>query len=270
MAGVQLSCVQCRQPLPNGATFCSACGRPVDADGDGLPDALGAMIEARARAVVAEERRKQEEAEAARARTALLTKLTADTAAAELALQANAKLPRSWLGAFRHLAVLTTISFFIGWLLIGPLLHFVIGAIGVSPAGVVLCPSHCAGCDGPGRVFVWSYKGSWHSEHGRMGYALVCHNKLHDVEKLTWTDVRSDPINTELQPYMISGFTSFFVEGLVLSPTAGIAIALLFANKRRRRYDVERAELELQLRNLAAQRASLTDAPVAAVATFRG
>lgn len=268
---MQLSCVQCHQALPAGATFCSACGRPVDADRDGVPDALGAMIEAKARAIVAEDRKRQEDEEAAKKRTERLTRVTADVSAAELALAQNAKLPRSWFGAFRHITALATITSFIVWLLLGALLHlFVMGAIGYSPAGVVLCPSHCDGCEGPGRVFSWNYKGRWHSEHGRMGYALVCHNKAHDVDKLEWSDVRSDPLNTDLQPYMIGGFTSFFVEGFLLSPSIGLAFGLLYANKRRRAYDVEKLELEQKLRRLAAERASLSDDPVAEVGTFRG
>lgn len=267
---MQIACVQCRQPLPIDATFCDACGRPTDADRDGVPDALGELIANKARAIVAEERRLDEERAAAKRSDERLVKLTAEASAIELALRANALLPRSWFGAFRRLSVVIAIGVAMVWLPFGTLFHFLFGAISFSPAGPVLCPIHCEGCEGPGRAFAWNFKGSWKSEKGRMGYALVCHNKEHDIDKLEFTDVRSDPMNTKLQPYMIHGFVAYFVEGLVLAPGLGITLALLLAGKRRAAYDQERAELLDKQRRIAAERASLTGSPIPEVATFRG
>lgn len=250
-----------------GATFCNACGRPVDADRDGVPDALNKLIEERA--VQAVERREQERA-AAKEHQERLTRLTAETAAVELALKQNEVLPRSWFGAFRHLSAVIGIGVFMLWLPFGFLFHFIFGGIGVSPAGPVLCPSHCDTCEGPGRAFAWNYKGSWQSNKGRMGYALVCHNKEINIDKLDWTEVRSEPLNTQLQPYMIHGVVAYFSEGLVLAPVIGITLGLALAGKKRVRYDAERVELLEKQRRLAEERASLTNGPVAEVATFRG
>ncbi len=266
---MEIPCVSCRQSLPLGATFCNACGRPVDADRDGIPDALGNMIAAKARAIVAEERRAEEEREADAQRQGELTNLVAEASKVELELAANARLPRTWLGSVAHGIRVITFSVLAGWLIFGVPLHlFVFGLIGRSPAGL-LCPLQCDGCEAPGRVFASNYKGSWQSNKGRMGYALVCHHEAHDIETLTYFDVRSDPLNTELQPYIIHGITTFFAEGLILAVTLGVGFGVGNAGKRLRKWELQRKLLLTSQRTLAERRAALGEA-VQDVATFRG
>jgi hypothetical protein len=268
---VEIPCVQCKTALPLHATFCNACGRPVDADKDGVPDAIGNLVEQKARAIVAEQRAADQAAEEAKRRSELVTKLTAEQSAAELALEQNKRLPRSVFRAFTHLWGFYAVLIVIVWLIFGSLFHlFLFGAIGYSPAGVVLCSTHCEGCEAPGRVFSWNFKGSWKEKKGQMGYALVCHNDKLNVDKLDWTQVRNDPMNTTLQPYMIDGVWSYFVEGFVLAPTLGFVLAVTRAASRRRQWARDRVELERKLAALRAQRASLSGDPVPEVGTFRG
>lgn len=91
---MHITCIRCNQALPIGATFCDACGQPVDADHDRLPDALGRMIEQKARAIVAEERRAEADAAEAERHGRALSELTAMVSAAEAALEGNLRLPR--------------------------------------------------------------------------------------------------------------------------------------------------------------------------------
>lgn len=259
---MNIPCVQCQTLLPMTATFCNSCGRPVDADKDGVPDALGNMIEQKARAIVEQKEKQKEDAAARAAADAALKKLDAETALLQKQLETNERLPRSWFGAFANISLFSTIMFGIFWLSLGTLVHlFLFAAFDWSPAGPILCPSHCDTCDGPGRVFAYNYKGPWHSENGRMGYAFVCHNKEVAIDALTANDVRSNPLNTKLQPYMISGFAVYAVEGLILAPSIGILAGLSLAQKRRKEYDIERAALQQKIRNNNATRAAL-GAPV--------
>jgi hypothetical protein len=252
------------------ATFCNNCGRPVDADKDGVPDALGNMIEQKARAIVDEKERQREEAAARDKAAVALKKLEEERAKLEEQLKGNERLPRSWFGAFFHISMVTAIIFVFFWLTLGALVHlFLFGALEVSPAGPLLCPGHCDTCDGPGRVISYNYKGPWHSNNGKMGYAFICHNKEYNVEGLSPSDVRSEPLNTKLQPYIISGFLTYVVEGAIMAPTLGILVALFTAQKRRKGYDVERADILNKIRVNDATRQAL-GAPVPETATFRG
>ena len=264
---MNLSCVQCQQQLPITATFCNQCGRPVDADRDGVPDALGNMIEAKARAIIAEEQRLRD-AVVERDRAAIaLKKLDEESTLLHTQIEGNARLPRSVGGALFHVAFVNTIMAAIVWLLIGVPVHlFLFALIDFSPAGVALCSSACDGCSGPGRVYAWNYKGSWHTENGRMGYALVCHNREVDIDKLTTTQIRQQ--NEKLQPYMVSGVKAFFVEGLLLAVGIGLISGLFRARSRPSAYDAERAALQEKLRVNQAARAAL-GAPVAETTTFR-
>jgi len=265
---LNLSCVQCHQPLPMTATFCNQCGRAVDADKDGVPDAIGRLIEAKARAIVAEEQSIRDEVAEREKAAATLKKLDEDHAQLQKQLEMNARLPRSFAGALFHVSFVTTIGVAMLWLVLGVLVHlFLFAVIDVSPAGLVLCPSHCEGCSGPGRVYAWHYKGPWRSENGRMGYALVCHNREIDIDKLSYEEVRGDK-NVALQPYMISGVGAFFVEGLVLAPSIGLLVGIWLAGSRRRVYDAKRAALQAHVRANQAARAALS-APVADATTFR-
>ena len=266
---MNLACVQCRQPLPITATFCNSCGRPVDADKDGVPDALGNMIEAKARAIVAEEKRDREASLARDVAHRELEELTREDSALQVQLAENARLPRSWFGALFHTAIMTLVIGTMFWLVLGLPLHmWLFSILDVSPAGLVLCGSHCDTCSGPGRVYSWNFKGSWHEKNGQMGYALVCHNREIDVDKLTASDIRGSALNDRLQPYMISGVTAYAVEGLVLIPSTALVLGVVLA-ARRRAFDVERTTLTEQQRKNRERRAA-RGAPVAETDTFRG
>lgn len=104
----------------------------------------------------------------------------------------------------------------------------------------------------------------------RSGPCRGCHNGKIKIDGIKWTDVRSDPLNTELQPYMIHGIWAFFVNGFVLAPTLGLVLGLTLTNGRRRKWDIDRVELDQKLKLIRTQRAELTGSPVANVDTFRG
>ncbi len=202
---MKLACVGCGADLAANATFCNQCGRPVDADHDGVPDGLGRLIEEKAREIVADERRKEQAEKDRQLELAELQAMTVREAAIEVNLRDNAATPRAAVPLFLHILRWWALAIFALWIPFGFAPHAILSLVGYSPAGVVLCPLQCPECSGPGRSFMSNYKGSWHSEKGRMGQALLCHNPKYDADKLDYSKIRGE-LNDELQPYLVHGF----------------------------------------------------------------
>lgn len=238
---MSIRCVQCQGEVVPGATFCPACGRPVDADGNGLPDALDAMVQAAAKKAVAEERAK-ESARVERSKGKKRRQLD------EFALAENLATPRTWGAlALRRardgfvVAALVLMS-------VGFPIKMILASFGAGLSGPLLCAVQCPDCRPPGRAFSWNYKGSCQDNKGRMGYAYVCGNPVADVSTLRWTDVRSDPLNSALQPYMVHGGLTYLGDALVAGVIVAALRALFGTGAKLARLDAERAEIERRLR----------------------
>jgi len=240
-----LRCVQCHASLLGSEALCPACGRPVDADGNGLPDDLDARVQSAARAAVAEAKRD----ELAQASNAARQK---ELNVAELALRTNVETPRSWWGLAaqrgRNGFLATTMILLAGFVM--PV-RMALDVFGISVAGAIVCPLQCADCAGPGRNFMWNYRGSCQANKGRMGSALVCHNPVLDVDSARWSDITRN--NDALQPYIVHGFVAYFVECIGLGALVGLLRFLFGTRRALRRLDDERATLEAAVQRLRAR-----------------
>lgn len=238
---MNLRCVQCQGPLLGSEVHCPQCGRRVDADGNGLPDDLDARVQAAARAAVAEARSEEIFQLADGARKKAL-------AAAELRLRRNRETPRGWVALSLHRGLYTFLGV-TALLLCGLVFPAQIGleALGLSPAGSVVCPVYCDGCAGPGRSFHWRYRGSWKANKGSMGSALVCHNPVLDVDRARWSDVSN---NDSLQPYVVHGVSWYVADSVLLGAAAAALRMVLGVGRARRRLDEEHAALEAEVTRL--------------------
>lgn len=147
----------------------------------------------------------------------------------------------------------------VGWLIAGaPISMIAFHALGFSPAGAVLCPLQCENCSGPGRAFAWNFEGSWEEKKGRMGFALVCNNPEIDPAQLTVSRIWEPSTNERLQPYMVDGILTFFVEGLMVAAALGLVVGARKAAGTRRPLETEHARLLGELESLEAKRKRLT------------
>lgn len=241
---MQLQCVGCRQDLVLGAAHCPACRRPVDADGNGLPDALDQRIKAAAQQAVADERA-QVQAQQTKETQARKRRLD------EARLQDNLATPRTWTALALRRARDTFLMMLFVMAVLGMPMRMILASAGVGLSGPLWCLAQCADCSAPGRAFAWNYRGSCQENKGRMGYAYVCTNPRVDVSTLNWTDVRSTPLNDILQPYMVHGGLTLLGDVLLGSALVALARALFGTSARLRALDEERAELERKLSSSA-------------------
>lgn len=237
---MQLQCVGCGATVVLGVTHCPSCGRPVDADGNGLPDALDQRVQAAAQKAVADERAKEHARKEADERD---KRRRID----EALLKANVAVPRTWGGLAAHRFMTTFVVMLFVMSTVGFLPRMLLAAGGISLSGPLLCTVQCPDCRAPGRAFSWNYRGSCQENKGRMGTAYVCHNPVADVDRLQWTDVRSDPLNTALQPYIVHAFWIFVGDVVGWSLIVATLRALIGTGKARVALDRERADLERRL-----------------------
>ena len=240
---MKIRCVQCQAELALGMTACPSCGRPVDADGNGLPDSLDQMVQSAAKKAVAEERAQERAREEQGARAKERRML-------ELQLQENALTPRTWVGLALYRARNTFLVMLFVMATMGIPIRMVLASGGIGLSGPLLCVVQCPECGPPGRAFAWNYRGSCQENQGRMGYAYVCSNPRVDVSTLQWIDVRTQPLNDVLQPYMVHGALTFVGDVLVGAALVSLLRALVGTGARLRKLDAERAELERKLANL--------------------
>ena len=251
---MQLQCVQCKAPITLDMTFCAACGRPVDADRNGLPDALDRKVQEAAKKAVVDERAAQDERDREGKERAQIHKKLELLASN---LKSNRECPRSFVGFAIERMKTTFLAMCAAWVILGVPVHFISGALGFAISGPLVCAVQCAECHGTGRVFVWNYRGSWHSEKGRMGYALVCDNPRYDVSRLTWSDVRSEENNAALQPYMVHGFIAYLADGIVVAVLMALYVGLFRTHKALARLDPELKQMEREESELRARLAAL-------------
>lgn len=227
-----MNCPKCRASLDGSTGVCPSCGAPV------LDAIVAAKVQEALEKKASAEAKQVADAEKAEQR-ALYTKL----------LETNVQQPREPLQAVGPLFLRWLGALAVGWLTFGVLPHFFLfGLVERSPAGL-LCSTHCRGCSGPGRVYSWGYEGSWEEAKGQMGYAFLCAGPGVDPASLTWSDV-SGARNAELQPFLMSGFFTWLVEGVVLVLVGAVGLTGWRLVGRGERLDRQRAELEQKLASL--------------------
>ena len=211
-----MHCHYCRFSLDNSSVTCPSCGAPIPRD---------------LMALQAEQKAKNE-------RRAKLQEKRDRIASQPRSILRNTG---SWLLLFVFMAAFA-------WLLVGYPIHMLVThTTQWSPVSVV-CPWHCKGCRSSGRVFSWNFKGNWHENKGKMGYAFVCAGPGVNPNQLTVADIAKR--NDELQPFMIHGFVVFALEGVFFTIAAGFLMTLIWVPGHRRRLDRALAKVQAELASL--------------------
>jgi hypothetical protein len=252
----------CGVRYEHASRLCANCGAPLpgwsgDGPGDGVEvvaaTGLDELIDQRARAILDRERA----AEAERARraadharlAAARTQLEQACKEARKRRDDNLREPRTVFGsAFVSMIVVAVFTLVVGLFPgTGLMAHlFLVPVVGFSPAGLA-CPAVCDGCSPWARAFSWNFKGDYQENNGRMGYAFVCANPAIDVDQLRASDIPHDPLNTRLQPYMLSSVVVWLLEVAVCVPGLALLLGPIFGLRRRRRVFRERAQREADL-----------------------
>jgi hypothetical protein len=251
-----MNCLKCGRPLDLSQKICAACGTPVDSDGNGLPDALDKLVEAKVSTLLQGERKQLETEQRVLAVRAALRGGDASHAdpARELELcrerlERNLAEPRRlWRMGAGHLGLLVLVSLFVGGVLLTNVVEKIILGRSILAARLC-CPSACAGCTGPGRIYSWHRR----STNYEGNYSIqLCNNPQVDIAKLTSMDVATQE-DKGLAPYRLTLWTSFLVNA-ALSLVFLVAFApFCFAWLRRRGLEGERAFLEVEIRSLEAR-----------------
>jgi len=237
---MQLRCVGCGAPMVLGGTHCPSCGRPADADGNGLPDALDRMVQVAAQNAVAAERAREASIHADGVRLKQRRML-------ENELRSNVAVPRTWFGvAIHRFTEMFLLMTFFG-LTIGNATRLLSGPLGFNLGGMAMCLVQCPTCEPPGRAFNWNYRGPWQTNKGVMGSAYVCDNPVVDVGTLTAGDIRREPLNSTLQPYIVHNGWIILADTLAWALLLATLYALLGAGRELATLDQRRAELERRL-----------------------
>lgn len=244
---MRIQCVRCKADIALDMTACPSCGRPVDADGNGLPDALDAKMQEVARATVADERAKD-------ARKKEHSKLQGELKFTEMRIKSNRETSRGFVPLFFSRLWFTFVVMFIVWMVIGFAPRAIVAGItDRAISGWLVCELQCPECHGPGKMFQWNYRGSWQSNKGRMGTALVCHNPRYNVDALSWSDVRNTETNEALQPYIVHAFFVHLGDAVVAAAAVALFRAVFRTRKRQLALDPELRELEQKHRELKAK-----------------
>ncbi len=229
------SCSYCGAVLPHEARAAeraaAAAALLVDAEGDGVPDALATLLEAQ------KAQAKEEEARAARrAERAALEKELELSRAILANLRTSGNLGCGAIVAIVPVLIVTAIWTF-----------GTTSALEMDPwlglHGQVFCPLVCDGCHGPYTVVSWtSHDGRTQSEH----LGAYCRNPAIDLDALDRDAVRSR--ESELDPYdMPGGYFTMFVTTLPWFLLIGIPLGYLYMRRAKRQ---GLAETEAKVRRL--------------------
>jgi hypothetical protein len=144
-----MRCVRCSGPIEISQKDCGHCGVPLDADQNGVPDAIEQLLEEKARAIVAADRAREQREQQEQREREERDKLVRELSEARAALETVRRTPRR-IWALSANGVVATFFFV---LLVG--MPFSCIAQGISErslAGEVLCRWVCEGCSAPARV----------------------------------------------------------------------------------------------------------------------
>jgi len=242
---VAVKCLKCGNKLDLSADCCLTCGTPLDADGDGVPDVLDALVERKARAILAAEQAKSgPPGTLASAPVVEARRQKRETLAGFLERNRTAARPL-WLMNSRVLCTISIVGFVLGGILLPACGETLVLERSVLAASL-LCPGVCPGCSGPGRIFTWHE--SSNSYEGNVSTQL-CHSPTVNVNALSWSDVAARE-DKDLQPYRLSLWSSVpFDFTLVLLPLFAFA-PFLWAWLRKAALAKEQLLLEQRLREL--------------------
>lgn len=261
-----IRCPHCHAPIGLADLTCSSCGQSLDANGDGLPDPLEKLIEAKARSLLEEQKAEeraalqeqaiaQAEAELELARQRAAEQRAAEIAAAkteleqlEHALEKNEAQPYPRV----YFPWPAPVGLIVACLLFGFVAMGFEGSLDASLSGRLFCGMVCQECRGPGRVF------SWHPyetpTESTTDWVQVCDNPTVDVEHMP---LSGPPVEHEflynygtgkLERYRLSMWWGFpvyvlgsFLLGIVVLPfvAARVRRGALRAERRTLQYRIE-------------------------------
>lgn len=245
-----MHCLHCNAAITLIDTECPSCGRSLDANADGVPDALERLIESKARALIAQQKAEEQAAieatararadAAARAERQRLAaeqeaarRRPAEQLAAELALrkreivEITAKLRVNEATPFRRLffPIWLSIPLFALSILFGLFAMGCEGYLGHSISGPLFCRYACDTCEGPGRVEVISSSGTSNGTTSTSyEWTQTCNVQFRDGGAAD----RAEPTAADRHLSMWWGFPvyvlgSFLVGVLALPPAMGRA-----------------------------------------------
>jgi len=242
---LHVKCLKCGSKLDLSAEVCAVCGTLLDADGDGLPDALGELVERKARAIVEAERAKLA-APAAPPKLDERGSKQERLATCRRDLERNRAAPRpAWLMNRVGLASILLLGFVVGGIMLpacGEPLIFERSLV----AAPLLCPMVCEGCSGPGRIFTWHESSS--SYEGNVSTQLCTTPKV-NVSALGWVDVTQRE-EKDLKPYRLTLWASVPFDFALVACALSLIAPFWFAILRKKLLAREQARLEAQLQTL--------------------
>jgi len=241
----RVKCLKCGCKLDLSAEICAVCGTPLDADGDGLPDVLGELVERKARAIVEAERAKLGAPAAPSKRDESAVKQER-LATCRRDLERNRATARPmWLMNRLGLGAILIFGFVVGGIMLPACGEPLIWERSLV-AAPLLCPIVCEGCSGPGRIFTWHERSNTYE--GNVSTQLCTTPKV-DVSALRWIDV-TEREEKDLRPYRLTLWASVpFDFALVVSVLSLIA-PFWFASVRKKLLAREQSRLEAQLQTL--------------------
>jgi hypothetical protein len=264
-----MNCVRCGGPIELSKKHCAHCGVPLDADQNGVPDAIEQLIEDKARAIVAADRaREQHELQAQRERKEREQReqrereertqreqyererhdrLLGELSYARQTLETTRRTPRRiWALSRGGVVAIALLALMLGV----PFSCVAQGISGRSLAGEVLCSRVCEGCSAPARVFSWTRtRDGNRSEHSR----TLCSHPSVDLQQLTTAQVSDEPRYDAIElPRWLETLVAF--ELWFLAGLAGMPFLFAWFERKRLADDERRltSEIATLLRALAA------------------
>jgi hypothetical protein len=254
-----MHCPHCGKVVDAGDAHCRHCGGALGTSSAG---ALDALVEQKARAILAEQRAaEQQQAEEARRRLEAAEGLRRANEAREAAEKErrDSESTLQWARTRRDEVRKTPrrfVTFHRSMLPVALLVAIVVGlpvgcigeCVGKRPMwGSTLCPGVCSDCRGPGVIETWHSSGSG-GDSDHMG--AYCHNDHVnvDTQEFWLTAVGDKAEDIELPWWKRNGLTVALVAGLVL-----VLLPFLAARWRRRSLDAEAQMLEARIARLEGQ-----------------
>lgn len=230
-----LQCLNCKAKITLDTETCAACGTKIDADGNGVPDALEKMVEEKARALIASEKQREANDQAQTRRDEEASAKAKERKEDETELEwlklkqkEDENEPRrSWYLSKGWAIFFAACALVIGGIIFPACAEPISGRSFI--AGKVFCPGVCPTCRGPGRIFTWHETSA--SYEGNVSRQL-CHNDVVDIDKMQWTDSDKE----EYAAYRLTLWSSVPVDWALVFGVFGVFGPFLVARMRNKFY----------------------------------